>query len=208
MKLFYECYRESCAELDIAAMLMNRDEDYFFHKYAENPDYICLTTLEPYYAENPWSAALRGKKVLVISPFAETIEAQYDNRSKLFKNQNILPDFELVTLKAVQSLGDNTEGFETWFDALSHMEEAIKSFDFDIALIGCGAYSFPLAVFIKKQGKQAIVMGGALQILFGIKGKRWDNHQFISKLYNSHWVRPMEKEIPEGASKVENGCYW
>ena len=43
-------------------------------------------------------------------------------------------------------------------------------FDFDVALIGCGAYGFPLAAKLKTAGKQAIHLGGVLQALFGIKG--------------------------------------
>ena len=37
-------------------------------------------------------------------------------------------------------------------------------------------------------------MSGATQLLFGIKGKRWDDHPVISKLYNPAWVRPDETE--------------
>ena len=51
-------------------------------------------------------------------------------------------------------------------------------------------------------------MGGPTQILFGIKGKRWDDHPVISKFYNEYWVIPNSIEKPQGANKVENGCYW
>ena len=44
-------------------------------------------------------------------------------------------------------------------------------------------------------------MSGATQLLFGIKGKRWDDHPVISKLYNPAWVRPDETE---GISNKEN----
>ncbi len=68
---------------------------------------------------------------------------------------------------------------------------------FDVAIIGAGAYGMPLADFIKiKMGKVAIHMAGATQILFGIKGKRWENHEYISKLFNDHWKYPMQKEVP------------
>ena len=43
--------------------------------------------LEPYYHDLPWSAALEGKKVLVIHPFAVTIEKQYQKRRKLFEKE-------------------------------------------------------------------------------------------------------------------------
>ena len=45
-----------------------------------------LRALEPYYYANPWSAALAGKHVLVVHPFADTIRAQYQKRGELFTN--------------------------------------------------------------------------------------------------------------------------
>ena len=36
----------------------------------------------------------------------------------------------------------------------------------------------------------AVQMSGATQLLFGIKGKRWDTHPIISKLYNEAWGPP------------------
>lgn len=65
--------------------------------------------------------------------------------------------------------------------------------DFDIALIGCGAYGMPLASFIKGMGKQAVHLAGWTQILFGIKGKRWDDLPYVSKFYNNAWVRPQQQ---------------
>jgi hypothetical protein len=57
-------------------------------------------------------------------------------------------------------------------------------------------------------GKIGIHLGGPLQILFGIKGRRWDAHDVISKMYNEHWVRPSKSETPENNFAVEGGCYW
>ena len=68
----------------------------------------------------------------------------------------------------------------------------------------------PLAVKLKKAGKQAIVIGGGLQLLFGIKGKRWDNgFPEITSLYNEYWVRPSAEETPEKQQKLDDaGAYW
>jgi len=172
-------------------------------------DYCELKSIEPYYFDNPWSKALKEKKVLVIHPFAETIEKQFKNRERLFENREVLPEFKLQTIKAVQTIaGTKDTRFKDWFEALEYMYDEAMKRDFDIALIGCGAYGFPLAAKIKKAGKQAIHMGGSLQILFGIKGKRWDNHEIIGRMYNEAWVRPGEKDIPQKKEIVEGGCYW
>lgn len=200
---------EKAKEVDVLNCFKWELEDYIVHKYMPNTTLGNFNTVEPYYTNNGWSKSLKGKKVLVVHPFAETIKKQYKNRDKLFKN-DLLPEFELITYKAIQTIGGKCEDkrFNSWFDVLNFMREEIKKIDFDIALVGCGAYGFPLSVMIKEDGKQAIHMGGALQILFGIKGKRWDEHPVISKLYNDYWVRPSEEEKPKEFNNFEGGCYW
>ena len=185
-----------------------RIEENFFKDELNNAIRIKLNALEPYLHDEPWSKALEGKKVLVVHPFAELIYEQYKKRSFLFPNNNVLPNFELSVIKAVQSLSGEKNPFENWFQALEFMKKEISQKDFDIALIGCGAYGFPLAAHIKKIGKQSIHIGGSLQILFGIKGARWNNHPIISKFYNEHWVRPRAEDRPSKSHLVENDCYW
>ena len=77
------------------------------------------------------------------------------------------------------------------------MKDEISNKKFDIALIGCGAYGLPLAGHVKRLGKIGIHMGGCLQLLFGIKGKRWDNNPSVNKFYNDNWVRPSNNDIPK-----------
>ena len=145
----------------------------------------------------------------MIHPFSETIQKQYLKRKYLFDNPQILPEFDLYVLKAVQTIADEKDDrFENWFEALDWMYEEAMKIDFDVALIGCGAYGMPLAALIKKAGKQAIHMGGVLQILFGIKGKRWNDDPVVSKLYNEYWVNPSKNETPVKAKNIEEGCYW
>jgi hypothetical protein len=146
--------------------------------------------------------------VLVIHPFDVSIQKQYQIRTKLFENPDILPDFQLITIPAVQSIAGNKTEFDNWFDALEHMHKEIDKVDFDVAIIGAGSYGLPLSAYIKAKGKIAIHMGGATQVLFGIKGKRWDNHPVISRFYNEFWVRPEISELVPNADKVEGGCYW
>lgn len=196
--------------MDFVGVWYNQMENWMCEHYM--PAEKTLTRREVYdfwNYERPFTAALRGKKVVVIHPYTESIEQQYARREKLFENPNVLPEFVLRTVQAVQTVGDqNDERFATWFDALEYMyEEAMKE-DFDIALIGCGAYGFPLAAKIKRAGKIAIHMGGVLQILFGIKGRRWDELPDAAALYNEYWVRPNENETVAKNRQVENSCYW
>ena len=169
---------------------------------------IPLRDLEPYYHADPWSQVLAGKKVLVIHPYETSIRSQYAHRNLLFRDPKVLPEFELLTLKAVQSIAGNPVNFRSWFEALDWMCAQVSKMDFDIAIIGAGAYGLPLSAFVKKLGKKAIHLGGATQILFGIQGNRWDQWEFFQHLYNENWVRPLPEEVPVNYQAVEGGCYW
>ncbi len=171
---------------------------------------VPLWQLEPFWSKEPWTASLKGKKVLVIHPFEESIRAQYLKRKLLFENNDTLPDFKsFQVIKAIQSIGGENNGFASWFDALSYMKKKIDSVDYDVALIGCGAYGMPLASHCKRQGKKAVHIGGSLQLLFGIWGNRWESDDYPhKKLVNNYWIRPNKNERPPSANDVENACYW
>jgi len=79
---------------------------------------------------------------------------------------------------------------------------------FDVAIVGAGAYSIPVLAHAKLLGKFAIHLGGAVQILFGIKGRRWDSHEIGSRFYNNYWSRPLEEETPKNTAIIEDSCYW
>ena len=185
-----------------------RPEELFFYSKIKHCDKVTLGDLGPVVSKLCWTQSLEGKKVLIIHPFAKTIKMQYEkNRDKLFGKYSdfVLPKFaSLKVIKAVQTIAGNTSDFKSWFDALEYMEREIDKIDFDVALIGCGAYGFPLAAYCKRIGKQGIHIGGPLQLYFGIKGKRWDDYGF----YNEYWVNPDESEKPKNLNKVEGGCYW
>lgn len=182
---------------------------------------IHLRLLEPFWAKTPWTKYLKDKRVVVVHPFKDDILMQYNNhRSQLFSNPDILPEFSsLRVIQAMQSLGGDYNGFKDWFEALQWMENEIDKEDYDVCLIGCGAYGFPLAAHVKRQGKQAIHLGGALQLLFGIKGKRWENPNYGVKewnipygsytaMMNEYWIHPENSGKPKNAIQVEGGCYW
>ena len=219
LKPFLDEMQSALSEMDILAPSGQFLENYFINHYTSKDIIVSkdFRLFEICKLKEVWTPYLSGKKVLVVTPFTKTVEVQYQKRELLFQGTNILPEFELKTYQSLMTLGDlKDDRFETWFDALKFMEKEILALDFDIALLGCGAYGFPLAARIKKAGKQAIHMGGVLQILFGIMGKRWDGtrtggsvqiREDIAPYYNEHWTYPLE-EKPSEASKVEYGPYW
>lgn len=156
---------------------------------------------------NTWLKGLEGKKVLVISPFAKSVKEQYDRREHLFTNKNNLPEFVLMTYQSLQTQMGESRGFKNWFAAYRHMEEEILSMEFDVALLGCGAYGYPLTAAIGKAGKQAVEMCSSIQLMFGIKGRRWENRADITRWWNDAWVYPLETP-PDYFKKIEDGAYW
>jgi hypothetical protein len=203
----------SVADADVMAVWFQRNEHRVIRDHCPEARLVHLASLEPWFYTEPWSAELAGRTVLVVHPFARSIEAQYrDRRERLFPGTDVLPDFELKTLRAVWTAGGCDAGFKSWFDAFAHMCDQISHEEYDVALIGAGAYGLPLGAFVKSQGKQAVHMGGDTQILFGIKGRRWEEGQWyrehVGELFNDSWVRPLPEETPKGADAVEGGCYW
>ena len=203
---FCELMLEDMKHVDIIGSWLSGEA--LFEKELNLAMKVPLADLEPYYFEEPWSYALKDKKVLVIHPFAESILSQFKNRELLFSNKKVLPDFELNVIKAVQTIAGEKSEFKDWFKALDFMKNQISNTDFDIAIIGCGAYGFPLAAHVKRMGLKAIHLGGATQLLFGVTGSRWLNHPKIGPLINKNWVFPLPSETPVNAKKVENACYW
>jgi len=211
-KNFCEEYLESINKAD-AQVYWNipnliEYQNNIFENHLKNIELIDNRSVEPFYFDEPWSFALKNKKVLVVHPFIDSIKSQYLQKELLFDNKKILPNFELITYKSVQSIGGQGP-HKSWIESLDFMKNDISNLDFDVAILGCGAYGMPLGSFIKHNlNKTCVYIGGGLQLLFGIKGNRWDNHEFISKLYNSYWVRPNKNEIPLNYKSVEDGCYW
>ncbi|MCC8138942.1 MAG: hypothetical protein LIO67_01390 [Lachnospiraceae bacterium] len=209
MESFNSIMKDAAMQLDLVEKWDKPCEEYFVNKYCLELKGFCLH-MGLGTDSHPWSSALKNRKVLVIHPFEDSIRKQYKKRKELFKGADILPEFDLITIKAVQTQGDAVDSrFANWFEALDYMKSEIDKLDFDIALIGCGAYGLPLGAYIKeKRQKVAIHLGGDVQLLFGIMGKRWEDNPRVSSLRNEFWIYPDETERPAGAGKVENGCYW
>jgi hypothetical protein len=205
---FGSVFFEASSNVDLFGVWYNFMEDFFISQSSPNASFSFLENLEPYFSINPWSKALKGKKVLVVNPFKISIEKQYQIHEKLFKDENVLPKFDLKVYKSVQTNGINQTPFKSWFEALENMKKEILRLDFEIAILGCGSYGLPLGSFLKSQGKQVIHLGGSTQLLFGIKGKRWEAKSKHIKLFNEFWIRPSEEEKPNNFSKIESGCYW
>ena len=203
---FFNLYHSSIESMDVAASWITNDKT-FISTINPRTKFVVLRSLEPYYHSNPWSSVLKGQDVVVVSPFSETVNSQYKKRELLWKDKEVLPEFNLMTVQSPYlSLGQGEEA--SWFSALDRMYKEILHKKPKIVLVGAGGYSLPLISKLKAEGISGVHLGGANQILFGIKGRRWDEHEVISDFYNEHWARPGDREVPKDNNLIEDGCYW
>lgn len=154
-----------------------------------------------------WSQALNSQKILVISPFTKSILMQHLQIDKVFPGKNY-PKFTVEFITSPMTFnGENSRGL-TWFENLDLMKRKMDTIDFDIALIGAGAYSFPLAIHAKNIGKVGVHTGGGLQLFFGLLGNRWKNSGYVLRFVNDFWKYPSLEETPPNSYSVEKSAYW
>lgn len=181
----------------------------YITKRTPNTPKVDARALEPYYFKDNWMPALKGKKILIIHPFSKTLIKQVQNIKKIFPRKSWFEDCEIQFAIPPLTLAGNHEG-KDWQEHLNPFLESLKmSTDFDIALVAAGGYGMLVADYIfKDMGKSVMYIGGALQLFFGIIGKRWFDNKDILKLVNDDWIRPSKDDKPNNFTNVEKGCYW
>ena len=174
----------------------------------EKFDSLVLDIFNNIYNE-PWTLALKGKRILIISAFIESIKEKIPIRKEIY-GIDLFPDCKFVFLKPPQTHGTNSslsypEEFKNFVENIKNIKD-----DFDIALCSCGGYGNPICSAIYDMGKSSIYVGGVLQMYFGIYGERWlrERHDIMKIYLNKHWSRPKESERPNNYKNVEKSCYW
>lgn len=152
---------------------------------------------------------IAGRHWLVVSPFTDTMRRQAGRLPQIHASRpwaDLLDKAEekceFLTCPTFSYLAPSP--FQNWSEGLEKLAEEALTKRFDVALIGAGAWSLPLAARLKQAGRVAIHLGGDTQLCFGIKGQRWEAYG----IYNEHWVRPSPAETPKKFLQKENGCYW
>ena len=220
-------YEFACLNADVLATgwykPIQQEEQKFLTEHEWKGIQVPLRSLEPYYVspELRWSELLEDQHICVVSSFTESmIQQVLKGLNKVFYPESILPenaDYAFVRTGYAPVLAQGrctwTEAFDgesitSWQEAVDYVVDRVCMTGAKFVLIGCGGLGMIIAHELKNKGKICIVLGGATQILFGIKGKRWENHSVISKLFNGNWIYPSLEETPRGAEDVEGGCYW
>ncbi len=175
----------------------------------------------PFGEEDPdahWIRGLDGRRVAVVTPFRASIEYQLDRLDAVYaKMPGLKPQWKSLTIvDAPLTQWDNQSSdaqrpAKTWLEHFERLTNDIadQCDGFDVCLLGCGGYGMPAAHFVKSElDRVALVFGGALQLLFGIRGFRWDQRSPVSRWMNDAWIRPAPSERPDCWEQIDRGAYW
>ena len=153
------------------------------------------------YFLNDFKIFGKNKKILIISPFSESIKYQTkENRINNLINNYTFPDFTLLTYDTPITYNKNKSDLDfistnNFLEQCELMENEIKNIDFDIALLSCASYANCLGSFISTtMNKKAIYIGGVLNVLFNIYGGRYNNDYYNSINNLEYRITAIEKE--------------
>jgi hypothetical protein len=195
------------------------EEKKYLASLGRNSVVLPLRSLEPYYVptEMMWTRFLKFHKVAIVSSFADTAMKQIQRAKDIWgdRAESLLPpEAQFIPIRTgyapvlangrAEWPGNPTK----WEQVVDSVVQCVVDSGAEIILIGCGGLGMILGHRLKQLGKVCIVMGGAIQVLFGIKGNRWETHTTISRFWNDAWVYPSEDETPGGSQSIEKACYW
>jgi hypothetical protein len=163
-----------------------------------------------YIYDTPWTHALKGKRLLIVSPFESSFKEKLENRAQLYDGVDLFPDCSFVFIRPPQ-----TQGSEASREFSVELADFLRRLDelrgqYDVALVSCGGYGNLVCNAIFESGHSAIYVGGVLQMYFGVLGSRWlrERPDVVRLFLNAAWSRPKESERPRDHANVEGSCYW
>jgi hypothetical protein len=160
---------------------------------------------------------LAGKRLLIVAPFARLLASRCDQATfeaawaKTGKRW-----FAPAAVAAVEfpyGYVTETETHARFGDVLrlyEHVCADVARHEFDVALIAAGALGIPLAAFVKGLGRIGLSLGGQLQVIFGVGGRRWHDDPFYrDHVMNDSWIDlPAEYQPRDTRKLTDGGAYW
>ena len=159
---------------------------------------------------------MAGKTLLVVSPFNESIALMMRKGGTAIWGgaaETMLPStMQIKLVRPPVNIGgfvDTQKG--DWRASLAEINDAVDAAGaFDLALLSCGGLGMLVAAHIRRAGRSAIYAGGAMQLHFGVKGRRWDYpaSPYKKAMANPEWVWPLPSERPPKRREIDNSAYW
>lgn len=187
--------------------LVIEEQKYFLEKF-KHIKTIHSRALESFYTDQtPWTKSLNDCRVLVVSSHTNSFSKQIaDGNLPAIWNKD--QQFELY--KSYNTLANN-KPHNNCLETLSVMKDDISKLDFEVAILGCGGYGLMLCDHIKHELKKScIYIGGSLQLLFGVLGRRWVSNTLVRERLNNfnNFIFPVDQDKIDNFETIEFGCYW
>ena len=179
---FYTCYEKFNFE---NKGIVNGIE-YFQKKYPSKPKiWDEVYNIGSFINNYPWTLALTGKKILILSQFSKEMAAQGNNNEiygcNIFNNK----------IQCLEFMPKRVENYNS-DQIMSIYMENLKQYDFDVVLIDAYGYGNILAHYVCNfMKKSAINVGELLPLYFGLYNDYYEKkYPDIIKLYkNKHWKK-------------------
>jgi hypothetical protein len=158
--------------------------------------------------------AFRGKKILIVCPFASVLQQRatreiFEGVWSATHKRWFYPE-RVDALELPYGFARETqERYGTALDLFDAVAEQISKRDFDVALVAAAGLAVPIVSHVKGLGKIGIDLGGHLQVLFGVLGKRWRQREYwMREIWNEHWIDMPAAYVPKEADVCDQGAYW
>ena len=156
----------------------------------------------------------RGKKILIVCPFASVLQQRA--RKEIFEGVWSATRKRWFYPERVDALelpygfaGDTQRKYGTVLNLFDRVAEQISQRDFDVALVAAAGLAIPIVSHVKSLGKVGIDLGGHLQALFGVLGKRWRQREYwMREIWNEHWTDMPAAYVPKESDVCDRGAYW
>jgi hypothetical protein len=216
---FNDFYVPHVKNLDCIGLFLRTPELEIIKYYQLKNKFIFYPLQEPDRSspndeKNCYLQFFRDKKILLVCPFAgilkeratrETFESVWSKTGKKW-----FYPLAVDSLEFPYGFSKETQKrYPTALELYKHIIAEIDNRDFDIALVAASGLAIPIVSHIKNRGKVAIDLGGHLQIIFGVLGKRWRTFKGWDRLYfNDSWIDMPAEYRPKETDVCDKGAYW
>jgi hypothetical protein len=224
---FNDWYAESVRRLDCVGLYLNTWDTAleepiveFYRPGGKLAHYVALHPDRdvPARDETCYLPAFAGKSVLIVCPFAGILAERATRStfegvwSKIGKRW--FEPAEVAPLEIPYGFAASAHArYPTVLEMHEEVADEMARRSFDVALIGAGGLGVPLAVHAKDLGRVGLDLGGHLQILFGVLGRKWRGlDEWREAYFNDDWIdmpdryRPVETDVcPEGGEPL---AFW
>lgn len=221
LNIFADFFLEKIRQLNILGLMNGKNESELMSSLQIEVDLTYFQNMEP-DRSIPEKTSLcylpffEGKKILIISPYAEFITSRA--KAEIYESvwgsveKKWFKPLSIDSLNIPYSYITATETRKLYRDSIELYNaicSQISEYDFDIGLIGAGALGMPLATHIKSMGKIGLSLGGHLQVIFGVAGARWHRDPEWQKYINPTWVNlPASYQPMNKNDLTDQGAYW